>query len=169
MDPFLQLFLDLAVAQPREQPGGVHRTVVVEPRTNEQLEQLLERSKRGQRPQASGPDTERITSSGTRPSSGTRGSAAQDLFPVLAPLVARHCSECRSGAWNGWLAEQLRVKSPSRSQVSEMPLTWIGRSPRSDPRPLDAGPYTLVRLDALTVKVREDGRVPRLVPFQACR
>jgi hypothetical protein len=65
VDPFLQLVLDLAVEQPRVQPGGVHRTRVVEPRTNEQLEQLLERSTRGQRPQASGPDTERITSSGT--------------------------------------------------------------------------------------------------------
>jgi transposase-like protein len=32
-------------------------------------------------------------------------------------------------------------------------------------RPLDAGPYTLVWVDALTVKVREDGLVATSMPY----
>jgi hypothetical protein len=36
---------------------------------------------------------------------------------------------------------------------------WRGRGGGSRSRPLDAGPYTFCWVDALTVKVREDGRV----------
>jgi transposase-like protein len=36
-------------------------------------------------------------------------------------------------------------------------------------RRLDAGRYTFVWVDAPMVKGREDGRLPRLVPHQACR
>jgi putative transposase len=57
------------------------------------------------------------------------------------------------------LAEQLGVKSLSRSQVSEMASHLDGQVSAFRERPLDAGPYTFVWVDALTVKVREDGRV----------
>ena len=57
------------------------------------------------------------------------------------------------------LAEQLGVKSLSRSQVSEMASHLDAQVAAFRERPLDAGPYTFVWVDALTVKVREDGRV----------
>jgi transposase-like protein len=57
------------------------------------------------------------------------------------------------------LAEQLGVKSLSRSQVSEMPAHLDAQVAAFREHPLDAGPYTVVWVDALTVKVREDGRV----------
>jgi putative transposase len=57
------------------------------------------------------------------------------------------------------LAEQLGVKSLSRSQVSEMAAHLDGQVAAFRSRPLDAGPYTFVWVDALTVKVREAGRV----------
>jgi putative transposase len=57
------------------------------------------------------------------------------------------------------LAEQLGVKSLSRSQVSEMASHLDAQVSAFRQRPLDAGPYTFVWIDALTVKVREDGRV----------
>src|SRR6185437_11170421 len=57
------------------------------------------------------------------------------------------------------LAEQLGVKSLSRSQVSEMAGHLDAQVSAFRERPLDAGPYTFCWVDALTVKVREDGRV----------
>jgi putative transposase len=57
------------------------------------------------------------------------------------------------------LAEQLGVKSLSRSQVSEMATHLDAQVTAFRQRPLDAGPYTFIWVDALTVKVREDGRV----------
>jgi putative transposase len=57
------------------------------------------------------------------------------------------------------LAEQLGVKSLSRSQVSEMASHLDAQVTAFRERPLDQGPYTFVWGDALTVKVREHGRV----------
>jgi transposase-like protein len=57
------------------------------------------------------------------------------------------------------LAEQLGVKSLSRSQVSEMASHLDAQVTAFRERPLDQGPYTFVWVDALVVKVREDGRV----------
>src|SRR5690349_5872071 len=57
------------------------------------------------------------------------------------------------------LAEQRGVKSLSRSQVSEMAAHLDAQVAAFRERPLDAGPDTFVWADALTVKVREDGRV----------
>jgi putative transposase len=57
------------------------------------------------------------------------------------------------------LAEQLGVKSLSRSQVSEMAAHLDAQVSAFRERPLNTGPYTFVWVDALTVKVREDGRV----------
>ena len=57
------------------------------------------------------------------------------------------------------LAEQLGVKRLSRSQVSEMAAHLDAQVSAFRQRRLDTGPYTFVWADALTVKVREDGRV----------
>ncbi len=57
------------------------------------------------------------------------------------------------------LAEQLGIKSLSRSQVSEMATHLDAQVTAFRERPLNAGPYTFCWVDALTVKVREDGRV----------
>ncbi len=57
------------------------------------------------------------------------------------------------------LAGRLGVTSLSRSQVSEMATHFDAQVAGFRERPLDAGRYTFVWVDALTVKVREDGRV----------
>jgi putative transposase len=57
------------------------------------------------------------------------------------------------------LAEQLGVKSLSRLQVSEMAIHLDAQVTAFRERPLDAGPYTFVWIDALVVKVPEDGRL----------
>jgi putative transposase len=57
------------------------------------------------------------------------------------------------------LAEQLGVKSLSKSQVSEMATHLDAQVKAFRERPLDAGPYTFVAMDALTIKVRENGRI----------
>jgi transposase-like protein len=56
------------------------------------------------------------------------------------------------------LAEQLGVTKLSKSQVSEMATHLDAQVEAFRSRPLDAAHYTFVSLDALTMKVREDGR-----------
>jgi len=56
------------------------------------------------------------------------------------------------------LVEALGVSRLSRSQVSEMARSLDGQVAAWRARPLDASPYTFVWVDALTQKVREDGR-----------
>jgi transposase-like protein len=56
------------------------------------------------------------------------------------------------------LVEQLGVAQLSKSQVSEMAQHLDAQVEAFRSRPLDAGPYTFVWMDALTVKVREAGR-----------
>jgi transposase-like protein len=57
------------------------------------------------------------------------------------------------------LAEQLGIKQLSKSQVSEMAAHLDAQVQAFRERPLDAGPYTFVAMDALTIKVREGGRI----------
>jgi putative transposase len=57
------------------------------------------------------------------------------------------------------LAETLGVTRLSKSQVSEMATFLDAQVEAFRNRPLDAGPYTFVWMDALTIKVREHGRV----------
>lgn len=57
------------------------------------------------------------------------------------------------------LAEQLGVTSLSKSQVSQMATHLDAQVSAFRERPLQAGPYTFVAMDALTMKVREDGRI----------
>ena len=56
------------------------------------------------------------------------------------------------------LVGQLGIASLSKSQVSEMAKSLDGQVEAFRSRPLDAGPYTFLWLDALTQKVREGGR-----------
>jgi putative transposase len=56
------------------------------------------------------------------------------------------------------LAEQLGVTKLSKSQVSEMARHLDVQVEAFRSRPLDSAHYTFVSLDALTMKVREDGR-----------
>jgi putative transposase len=56
------------------------------------------------------------------------------------------------------LVEQLGVKQLSKSQVSEMAAHLDVQVEAFRNRPLDAGHYTFVWMDALVVKVREHGR-----------
>ena len=57
------------------------------------------------------------------------------------------------------LVEQLGIKHLSKSQVSIMAKELDEHVESFRTRPLDAGPYTFVAADALTMKVREGGRV----------
>src|SRR4051812_43493131 len=57
------------------------------------------------------------------------------------------------------LVEQLGITRLSKSQVSIMAKDLDAQVEAFRTRPLDAGPYTFVAADALTMKVREAGRV----------
>ncbi|GAA2411689.1 hypothetical protein GCM10010191_21300 [Actinomadura vinacea] len=56
------------------------------------------------------------------------------------------------------LVEQMGIKNISRSQVSEMSKILDTQVQAFRNRPLEAGPYAFVWMDALTQKVREGGR-----------
>jgi putative transposase len=56
------------------------------------------------------------------------------------------------------LVAQLGIAQLSKSQVSEMAKSLDEQVEAFRSRPLDAGPYTFLWLDALTQKVREQGR-----------
>ena len=57
------------------------------------------------------------------------------------------------------LVETLGITSLSKSQVSEMAASLDEMVTDFRDRPLDQGPYTYVWADALTMKVREGGRI----------
>jgi transposase-like protein len=65
------------------------------------------------------------------------------------------------------LAQSLGITSLSRSQVSEMSKDLDAQVAAFRTRPLDAGPYTFCAADALTMKVREAGRVVNAVVLVA--
>lgn len=65
------------------------------------------------------------------------------------------------------LVQSLGITSLSRSQVSEMSKDLDAQVTAFRTRPLDAGPYTFVAADALTMKVREAGRVVNAVVLVA--
>ena len=65
------------------------------------------------------------------------------------------------------LVETLGVASLSKSQVSEMAKDLDGMVTDFRDRPLDGGPYTYVWADALTIKVREGGRVVNVAALVA--
>ena len=63
--------------------------------------------------------------------------------------------------------QSLGITGLSRSRVSEMPKDLDERVAAFRTRPLDAGPYTFLAADALTMKVREAGRVVNAVVLVA--
>jgi putative transposase len=60
------------------------------------------------------------------------------------------------------LVEQLGITRLSKSQVSVMAKDLDAQVEAFRTRPLDAGPYTFLAADALTMKVREAGRVAKV-------
>ena len=65
------------------------------------------------------------------------------------------------------LVQSLGITSLSRSQVSEMSKYLDAQVAAFRTRPLDAGPYTFIAADALTMKFREAGRVVNAVVLVA--
>jgi putative transposase len=61
------------------------------------------------------------------------------------------------------IVKALGIEGISKSQVSEMARTLDAQVEAFRTRPLDAGPYTYVWLDGLTMKVREGGRIVNVV------
>ena len=65
------------------------------------------------------------------------------------------------------LVQQLGITSLSKSQVPEMARDLDGQVAALRTRPLDAGPCRFVAADALTMKVREGGRVVKVAVMVA--
>ena len=65
------------------------------------------------------------------------------------------------------LVKTLGITGLSKSQVSEMAKDLDDQVTAFRTRPLDAGPYTFVAADALTMKVREGGRVVKVAVLVA--
>ncbi|SBW22649.1 Transposase for insertion sequence element IS1081 [Candidatus Protofrankia californiensis] len=84
-----------------------------------------------------------------------RRRAEQALISVVATSYLLGVSTRRVDK----LVEQLGVAHISKSQVSPLAKHLDAQVEAFRSRPLDAGPYRFVQADALTMKVREDGRV----------
>ncbi|ABW10816.1 transposase mutator type [Parafrankia sp. EAN1pec] len=84
-----------------------------------------------------------------------RRRAEQALISVVATSYLLGVSTRRVDK----LVEQLGVAHISKSQVSVLAKHLDTQVEAFRSRPLDAGPYRFVQADALTMKVREDGRV----------
>ncbi len=65
------------------------------------------------------------------------------------------------------LVQSLGITGLSKSQVSEMAKDLDEQVEQFRTRPLDQGPYTFVAADALTMKVREGGRVVKVAVLLA--
>ena len=84
-----------------------------------------------------------------------RRRAEKALVAVVAECYVRGVSTRRVDG----LVKTLGIESLSKSQVSRMAAELDGVVTEFRNRPLDAGPYTYVWMDALTQKVREGGRI----------
>ena len=84
-----------------------------------------------------------------------RRRAEQALISVVATAYLLGVSTRRVDK----LAETLGIASLSKSQVSELAKSLDAAVEQVRNRPLDGGPYRLMQADALTVKVREGGRI----------
>jgi putative transposase len=84
-----------------------------------------------------------------------RRRAERALVAVVAECYVRGVSTRRVEG----LVETLGIQSLSKSQVSELAKTLDGEVAAFRGRPLDAGPYPYVWVDALAVKCREAGRI----------
>ncbi|MFP3969704.1 IS256 family transposase, partial [Actinomadura fulvescens] len=83
-----------------------------------------------------------------------RRRAEQALVSVIATSYLLGVSTRRVDK----LVEQMGITGISKSQVSEMSKILDAQVEAFRTRPLEAGPYTFVWIDALTQKVREGGR-----------
>jgi len=84
-----------------------------------------------------------------------RRRAEKALVSVVAECYVRGVSTRRVDG----LVKTLGIESLSKSQVSRMAAELDEVVAEFRNRPLDAGPYTYVWMDALTQKVREGGRI----------
>lgn len=84
-----------------------------------------------------------------------RRRAEKALVAVVAECYVRGVSTRRVDG----LVKTLGIESLSKSQVSRMAAELDETVAEFRNRPLDAGPYTYVWMDALTQKVREGGRI----------
>ena len=84
-----------------------------------------------------------------------RRRAEQALVSVVAPSYLLGVSTRRVDK----LVEQIGIKGISKSQVSQMSKVLDAQVAAFRNRPLEGGPYAFVWVDALTQKVREDGRI----------
>ena len=85
----------------------------------------------------------------------SRRRAEKALVAVVAECYVRGVSTRRVDG----LVKSLGIESLSKSQVSGMAAELDEMVAEFRNRPLDAGPYTYVWMDALTEKVREGGRI----------
>ena len=86
-----------------------------------------------------------------------RRRAERALVAVVAECYVRGVSTRRVDG----LVKSLGIESISKSQVSEMAKSLDEEVAAFRSRPLDGGPYPYLWLDALAVKVREQGRIVR--------
>jgi putative transposase len=84
-----------------------------------------------------------------------RRRAERALVAVVAECYVRGVSTRRVDG----LVKTLGIESISKSQVSEMAKSLDEEVAAFRARPLDAGPYPYLWLDALAIKVREQGRI----------
>jgi putative transposase len=84
-----------------------------------------------------------------------RRRAERALVAVVAECYVRGISTRRVEG----LVQTLGIQSLSKSQVSELAKSLDGEVTAFRGRPLDAGPYPYVWVDALAVRCREQGRI----------
>jgi len=92
-----------------------------------------------------------------------RRRAERAFVQVVAECYVRGVSTRRVEG----LVAQLGIERISKSRVSEMAKELDEAVEAFRTRPLDGGPYTYVWLDALTQKVREDGRIANVAALVA--
>lgn len=92
-----------------------------------------------------------------------RRRAERAFVQVVAECYVRGVSTRRVEG----LVAQLGIERISRSRVSEMAKELDEAVEAFRTRPLDGGPYTYIWLDALTQKVREDGRIRNVAALLA--
>ncbi len=92
-----------------------------------------------------------------------RRRAERALVAVVAECYVRGVSTRRVEG----LVKTLGIEGISKSQVSELAKSLDEGVEAFRSRPLDAGPYTYVWLDALSMKVREGGRIVNLAAVVA--
>jgi transposase-like protein len=92
-----------------------------------------------------------------------RRRAERALVQVVAECYVRGVSTRRVDG----LVRQLGIERMSKSRVSQMAKDLDSAVEAFRTRPLDAGPYTYVWLDALTQKVREGGRIENVAALAA--